>query len=204
MANPRTIWNYEVKKADKIASRLLENNRVKAGWRILLLPFFLLDYFRFKKNLWVTRKNLLFTKQLAFDGARAIFEGSDRSTEIGAIDKKTKNLLDKDKKGFYTEKIRRKQLHEIELLLDHYLGLLNSNKSDYDGMTAVSYQTRGKYLSFINTLYNAEKEVIRAAVTTMRKGSKSGRRQWFKTVKDISRQAWLDEAQRIFPNTQGP
>ena len=42
-------------------------------------------YFRFKKNLWVTRKNLLFTKQLAFDGARAIFEGSDRSTEIGAF-----------------------------------------------------------------------------------------------------------------------
>jgi hypothetical protein len=201
MANSRSIWNYEIKKADKIAKRLLENNRIKASWRILLLPFFLLDYFRFKKHLWVTRKNLLFTKQLAFDGARAIFEGSDRSTEIGAIEKKTKNFLDKDKKGFYTEKIRRKQLHEIELLLDHYLGLLNSDKSDYDGMTEVSYQTRGKYLSFIDTLQKAEKEVIQAAVTTMRKGSKSDRRQWFKRVKEISRQTWIDEAERIFPNT---
>lgn len=199
MANSRTIWNYEVKKANKIAGRLLENNRVKAGWRILLLPFFLLDYFRFKKNLWVTRKNLLFTKQLAFDGARAIFEGSDRSTEIGAIEKKTKNLLDKDKKGFYTEKIRRKQLHEIELLLGHYLGLLNSNRSDYDGMTKVSYQTRGKYLSFIDTLQKAEKEVIQAAVTTMRKRSKSDRRQWFKSVGEVSRQTWMDEVERIFP-----
>jgi hypothetical protein len=199
MANSRKIWNYEVKKADKIARRLLENNRVKAGWRILLLPFFLLDYFRFKKNLWVTRKNILFTKQLAFDGARAIFEGSDRSTEIGAIEKKTKNLLDKDKKGFYTEKIRRKQLHEIKLLLDHYLGLLNSNRSDYDGMTKVSYQTRGKYLSFIDTLQKAEKEVIQAAVTTMRKRSKSDRRQWFKSVEEVSRQTWMDEVERIFP-----
>jgi hypothetical protein len=201
MANSRTIWNYEVKKADKIAGRLLENSRVKAGWRMLLLPFFLLDYFRFKKNLWVTRKNLLFTKQLAFDGARAIFEGSDRSTEIGAIEQKTKNFLNKDKKGFYTEKIRRKQLHEIEVLLDHYLGLLNSDKSNYDGMTEVSYQTRGKYLSFIDTLQKAEREVIQAAVTTMRKGSKSDRRQWFKRVKEISRQTWIDEAKRIFPNT---
>ena len=199
MANSRTIWNYEVKKADKIAGCLLENNRVKADWRILLLPFFLLDYFRFKKNLWVTRKNLLFTKQLAFDGARAIFEGSDRSTEIGAIEKKTKNLLDKDKKGFYTEKIRRKQLHEIELLLNHYLGLLNSNRSDYDGMTKVSYQTRGKYLSFIDTLQKAEKEVIQAAVTTMRKRSKSDRRQWFKSVGEVSRQTWMDEVERVFP-----
>jgi hypothetical protein len=201
MANSRTIWNYEVKKADKIARRLLENSRVKAGWRILLLPFFLLDYFRFKKNLWVTRKNLLFTKQLAFDGARAILEGSDRSTEIGAIEQKTKNFLNKDKKGFYTEKIRRKQLHEIEVLFDHYLSLLNSDKSDYDRMTEVSYQTRGKYLSFIDTLQKAEKEVIQAAVTTMRKGSKSDRRQWFKRVKEISRQTWIDEAKRIFPNT---
>jgi hypothetical protein len=148
MANSRTIWNYEVKKANKIAGRLLENNRVKAGWRILLLPFFLLDYFRFKKNLWVTRKNLLFTKQL---------------------------------------------------LLDHYLGLLNSNRSDYDGMTKVSYQTRGKYLSFIDTLQKAEKEVIQAAVTTMRKRSKSDRRQWFEQVKETTKKAHLAEVNRIFP-----
>ncbi len=199
MSNSRTIWNYEVKKADKIAGRLLENSRVKAGWRILLLPFFLLDYFRFKKNLWVTRKNFLFTKQLAFDGARAIFEGSDRSTEIGAIEQKTKNFLNKDKKGFYTEKIRRKQLHEIELLLDHYLGLLNSNGSDYDGLTKVSYQTRGKYLSFIDTLQKAEKEVIQAAVTTMRKRSKSDRHQWFEQVKETTKKAHLAEVNRIFP-----
>ena len=204
MANSRTIWNYEVKKADKIARRLLAHNRVKAGWRILLLPFFLLNYFRFKKHLWVTRKNLLFTRQLAFDGAKAIFEGGDRSTEIVAIERKTKNFLDKDKKGFYTEKIRRKQLHEIDLLLDHYLGLLNSDKSDYDGMTAVRYQTRGKYLSFIDTLQKAEMEVIQAAVSTMRKGSKSDRRQWFNRIKDISRQSWMDEVQRIFPDTKEP
>jgi len=204
MAYSRVIWNYEVKKADKVARHLLENSRIKAGWRILLLPFFLLDYFRFKKNLWITRKNLLFTKQLAFDGARAIFEGSDRSTEIGTIEKKTKSFLDKDKKGFYTEKIRRKQQHEIELLLDHYLDLLNSDKSDYDGMTAASYQTKGKYLTFIDILQKAEMEVIQAAVTTMRRGSKSDRRQWFKRVREISRQTWIDEAQRIFPNTERP
>ena len=204
MVNPRTIWNYEANKADNIARHLLENNRVKAGWRILLLPFFLLDYFRYKKHLWVTRKNLLFTKQLAFNGARAIFEGSNRSTEMETIEQKTKDLLDRDRKGLYTEKVRRKQLHEIELLLDHYLGLLNSDKSDYDEMTAASYQTRGQFLSFIDTLQNAEMDVIQAAVATVRMGSKSDRRKWYQRVKDISRQAWNDEAKRIFPNPKRP
>jgi hypothetical protein len=204
MANPHTIWNYEAKKVDKIARHLLEKNRVKVSWRILLLPLFLIDYIRFKKHLWVTRKNLLFTKQLAFNGARAIVEGSDRSTEIGAIEQKTKVILDRDKKGLYTEKVRRKQLHEIELLLDHYLGLLRSDRSDYFEMTAASYQNRGKYLSFIDTLQKAEMEVIQAAIATMRTGSKSDRRQWFKRVSDISRQTWMDEAKIIFTNTKRP
>ena len=199
MAKSRAIWNYEVKKADKITRHLLENTKLKAGWRILLLPFFLLDFLRYKKNFWVTRKNFLFTKQLAFDGATAICEGGDRSTEIRAIEKKTKDLLDRDKKGLYTEKVRRKQLHEIEILLDHYLGLLRSDKSDYDDMTVASYQTRGKYLTFIDSLQKAEMEVIQAAITTMRKGSKSDRRLWFKRVEDITRQTWMDDAKRIFP-----
>ena len=120
------------------------------------------------------------------------------------IEQKTKDLLDRDRKGLYTEKVRRKQLHEIALLLDHYLGLLNSDKSDYDGMTAASYQTRGQFLSFIDTLQNAEMDVIQAAVATVRMGSKSDRRKWYQRVKDISRQAWNDEAKRIFPNPKRP
>ena len=82
MANPRSIWNYEIKKVDKIARRLLESKEVRAGWRILLLPMFLVDYIRFRKHLWVTRKNLLFTKKLAFDGAKAIIDWLDEAQRI--------------------------------------------------------------------------------------------------------------------------
>jgi hypothetical protein len=66
-------------------------------------------------------------------------------------------------------------------------------------MTKVSYQTRGKYLSFIDTLQKAEKEVIQAAVTSMRKRSKSDRRQWFEQVKETTKKAYLAEVNRIFP-----
>ena len=184
-----------------MARRLLENQKIKIGWRILLLPFFLLDYFRFKKSLFVTRKNLLYTKQLAFDAAKDIYQGEDRSSEMDSIENKTKNFLDQDKKGLYTEKIRRKQLHEIELLIDHYLGLLNSNKSSYDEMIKIAYPFKKKYLSFYHTLRKAEQEVIQAAIATMRQGSKKDRAQWFKKVENVSRKAWLEEIDKIFPGS---
>ena len=170
-----------------MARRLIETESVKFGWRILLLPSFLLDYSRFKKNCFLTRKNLLYTKQLAFDAAKKIFQGQARASEMASIEFKTKNLLDKDKKGLYTEKIRRKQLQEIELLIDHYLSLFNSDKADYDGMIKTVYPSKQKYMTFFNTLQRAEQEVIQAAIATVRKGSKKDRIQWFKKVENVSR-----------------
>ncbi len=195
-----SIWNHEINVENKIARNLVETKKVKFGWRILIPPFFLLDYFRYKKSLILTRKNLLFTKQLSFDAAKEIFQGKDRSFEIRSIEIKTKNILDKDRKGFYTEKIRRKQFHEIDLLITHYLGLLNSRKSKYDEMIKTFYKTKGKYLSFLNTLQKAEQEVIQASITTIKKGSKKNRIQWFKKVEETSKKAMMDEVERIFSN----
>ncbi len=182
-----------------MARRLVETKSAKFGWRILLFPSFLLDYCRYKRSLFLTRKNLLFTKQLAFNAAKEIFEGKDRSSEMASIEIKTKNILDKDKKGLYTEKIRRKQLHEIELLIDHYLGIFNSNQSEYDEMIKTAYPSKQQYKTFFNTLQKAEQEVIQAAIATMRKGSKKDRFKWFKKVEDISKQVQSEEIERIFP-----
>lgn len=198
MVKSGTIWNHEIKRANKIARTLVETKKVKFGWRMLLLPFFLLDYFRYKKSLILTRKNLLFTKQLSFDAAKGIFQGKDRPFEMRAVEIKTKNLLDKDRKGFYTDKIRRKQFHEIDLLITHYLGLLNSGQSKYDEMIKVVYQTKAKYLSFLSTLQKAEQEVIQASITTMKKGSKKNRIKWFKKVEETSKRAMMAEVERIF------
>ncbi len=184
--------------ANKIARNLIETKRVKFDWRILIPPLFLRDYFRYKKSLILTRKNLLFTKKLSFDAAKEIFQGKDRSFEIRSIEIKTKNILNKDKKGFYTEKIRRKQLHEIDLLITHYLGLLKSRKSKYDEMIKTFYQTKGKYLSFLNRLQNAEQEVIQASITTIKKRSKKNRIQWFKKVEETSKKAMMEEVEKIF------
>jgi len=75
----QTIWNHEVKQYDQISRILLAHTQVKLGWKSLLPLLLLLDYFRFKRRLYLTRKNLLLTRQLAFNAARGIHNGKDRN-----------------------------------------------------------------------------------------------------------------------------
>jgi hypothetical protein len=198
MGNYRAIWNHEVDQANKIARRLVDASRTKFGWRMLFLPYFLVHYIYYKKNLILTRKNLLFTKRMAFDASKEIVGGESHAMQIRLIEIKTKKLLDKQKKGYYTEKLRRKQLQEIELLIDHYLDLLNSNENRYGEMIRTTYASRQKYLSFLNRLQKAEQEVIQAAITSMKRGSKQERLAWFRRVEEVSKEARGGEVEQIF------
>lgn len=195
----QTIWNHEVKQYDQISRILLAHTQVKLGWKSLLPPLLLLDYFRFKRRLYLTRKNLLLTRQLAFNAARKIHNGKDRAWEMRSIEIETKALLDKEKKGYYAPKVRRKQLYEIEILIDHYLGLLRSTPSKFNEMIKQAYPTKTIYLSFLDKLNRAEKEVMQAAISTMRKGSKKDRNKWFNKVAITISKIRIKEADHLFP-----
>ena len=199
MRTSQIIWKHEVKQAGRIARNLLEIKKAKFGWRVLFPLSLLVDYIRFRKRLILIRKNLLFTKRLATNAAREIFRGKNRVVEERLIEIKTKELLDKERKGLYAEKVRRKQLHEIGLLIDHYLRLLNSNETNHTNMIRVSYQSKKKHLSFLNELQQIEQEVIQASIMSVRKGSKKDRLSWFKKVQETSNKIRMEEVERIFP-----
>ena len=194
----RIIWQREARQADRVAGVLTETSKAKFGWRTLLLPLFLADYFRHHGRKRRTRKNLLFTKQLAFDAAKNVHKTGEPAWEIRKYEIKTQEILDKEKKGLYTDKIRRKQLLEIEFLMNHYLDLLNSDGSNYYGLIKTKYPSKGKYLEFLNKLQKTEKEVIQAAITTVRQGSKKERRLWYDKVKTTTRKFRMEEADRIY------
>ena len=194
----QTIWNHEVKQYDEISRILLSHTRVKPGWKSLLPPLLLVDYFRFKRRLYLTRKNLLLTKQLAFNAARGIHNGKERAWEMRLIEIETKVLLDKEKKGYYGPKVRRKQLYEIEILIDHYLCLLRSTPSKFNEMVKRAYPSETIYLSFLDELNRAEKEVMQAAISTMRKGSKKDRNKWFKKVAQTTSKIRIKESDHLY------
>jgi hypothetical protein len=194
----RAIEKYESRQIDKIAKKLIDDQKIKFGWRTIVFPLFIYDYIRYFNRLRVLRKNLFFTKQLALGTAQNIYQGKERAWETRLLEIKTKEILDKEKKGFYTEKIRNKQLKEIELLVDHYIDLLNSNQSSYADAIKAKYASKGSYLEFQNKLRKTEAEVIQAAITTTRKGTKKERRQWFEKVKQATRINRMQEADRIY------
>ena len=194
----RTIWKHEVRQVDRIVKALLENKKADLNWKMILLPIFLNKVYQYRKDLRFTRKNILYTKQFAFDAAKNISQGKDQTWEVRQIEIRTQEVLNKEKKGFYTEKIRRKQLSEIELLMKHYLDLFSSKQSTYAAIIKDKYPSKGNYLAFLSALQKTEEDVIQAATTTMRKGTKKDRRQWFQKVKETTKKVRMAEAEQIY------
>ncbi len=198
MTNYRTIWKHEAHQADKVARILLADKKVAVNWKMLLLPVYLYQRFKYKQRLRFTCKNILFTKRLAFEAAKNIDQGKDYAWEFRQIEIKTKDVLNKEKKGFYTEKIRRRQLPEIELLINHYRDLFKSQQTTYAGIIKEQFPSKGQYLSFLTSLQKLEDDVIQASITTMRKGTKTDRRRWFQRVKEATNNIRLAEADQIY------
>jgi uncharacterized damage-inducible protein DinB len=88
----------------------------------------------------------------------------------------------------------------MELLIEHYLHLLNSNGTNYPGLVSATYPSKQKYLSFLNKLQKAEQEVMQAAITSMKRGSKQERLTWFSRVEEAHKKARMEEVEQIFPD----
>ncbi len=192
------IKKFEIRQTGQIAGALIEMTKSRFNWRIIIFPFFIYDFIRYRRRLHVLRKNLFFTRQLALDAAKNIHQGKERAWEIRQIEIKTRDILDKEKKGFYTDKIRSRQLREIEFLIDHYLELLDTNQPGYKNSLKAAYTSKGSFLNFLNSLQKVEEEVIQAAIATMRKGTKKERRLWFDKVRAATKETRMKEANRIY------
>ena len=198
MRQSRTIWKYEVNQADKIARSLVKAENADLGWKTILAPSVMFGYVRFGKSLNQTRENLLFTKKMAFHAAKEVYRGSDRAHELGLIVMKTRKILDRGKRGLYTEKIRRRQMNEIEWLIDHYLRLLNSNGETCEERIKDAYSTKRKFLAFLNRLHKLEQDVIQGIIEAVRKGTGKDRLKMYEKVRIVSEKVRAVEADRIF------
>jgi hypothetical protein len=161
------ILAQEKALAKSVASVVIGQSPVTA-WDVLIPIFFVFNVLKFKRAREIFTLNFLFTKKLALQGAfDMVKKGQSREDVLGQIRDQTSQILASDKKGIYSINIRQKQMREMELLLDHYFRLLNSEGKDYRSMVRHAYRTRQDFAAFVKELEGIEKEVNRAASQTV-------------------------------------
>ncbi len=114
------------------------------------------------------------------------------------IETRTRKLLEADKGGLYTQAVRRKQLKEIELLMEHYVRLLKSSGQRYREMIKQVYPDMKSYNSFLKRLHEAERAVLVASASTVRRSTKKDRVEWFSKIEQTFRALRQKEAKEIF------
>lgn len=164
--NCKSILAYENKTSSRVALAVLEKPAISA-WMILIpiiiLPF-MLRHQRYKASTKIFCEGYLYTKEIAFGAAYQLFQNKISFENAQALIKR--QVEDKPDTDPKVLSIYQKQMEEIEVLFVHYLALLATQKEKYWDMVVSHYQTKNRYLSFINKLADAEKEVSQAVSTT--------------------------------------
>jgi len=135
-----------------------------SGWDVAIPLIIIIKLVKHKRTKEIFTLNFLFTKKLALEAARDIV-GKEQTKEdvMERIKAKTGDILNADEKGIYSQKIRNKQMREIDLLIDHYEKLLRSQAKDYKTMVQSAYRTGKQYNLFLTQLKQVEHEVTKAA-----------------------------------------
>ncbi len=171
-------------------------------WEIMIPVIFILNYVKLKHSREIFVQNQMFTKKMALDAALDM-KKKDASPEtvMAQIQSKTKELVSSVPGGIYSDDIRRQQLKEIDLLIDHFRQLLNAEGNDYASLVAHAYQTAADYSSFLEQLKSAENEVMAAARRTLGDQTDMATAEKIGSITDSMRAA---EVKKIFSSNSKP
>jgi len=148
----------------KLVSMAVVRPKPLGVWDVTIPIIFILNFMKLKQTREIFVQNFMFTKRLALDAARNIIKKDrTRESELAQIEDKTKSILDADTDGIYSEEIRRSQMEEIDLLIDHYCKLFKTDGVDYSFLVINTYQDRRGYTAFFSKLKDTEKKVSNAA-----------------------------------------
>jgi hypothetical protein len=194
------------KKYDKILShesaiaRSVAAASIKARpfsvWEVTIPIIFIFSYMKSKETREVFAQNVMFTKKMAMQAAFDMLKkGQTREFVMERIRSKTRDMIASVPGGIYSAEIRREQLKEIDLLVDHYSRLLNSQGNDYDSLVLNAYQAPDRLADFFERLQQAEDSVGRAARSTLGGSADTPTLERMKAAMKKSR---LKETEKIF------
>lgn len=191
----KSILSSEQSWANSVALAVIKA-RPFTVWEVMMPLLLVFNYARSKSDREIFSKNLLFTKELALKAALDMLK-DDQSKEaaISSIEEKTHRLLSSVKNGIYSDTIRRKQIQEIDLLIDHYCKLLSVEGDKHKSLVVNAYQSLENYTAFLGQLKEIEKEVNSAALQTL--GTR-GNPETVSKIEEAANRVRMAIAQKIF------
>jgi hypothetical protein len=197
----KIIFKRERSMAQGLALSLIRFKTLTV-WEIMIPVIFILNYVKLKHSREIFVENQMFTKKMALDAALDM-KKKDASPEtvMAQIQSKTKELVSSIPGGIYSDDIRRQQLKEIDLLIDHFSQLLNAEGNDYASLVTYAYQTAADYSSFLEQLKSAENEVMAAARRTLGDQADMATAEKIESITDNMRAA---EVKKIFSSNSQP
>ena len=197
----KIIFEKERSMAQGLAASLIRPKTLTV-WEIMIPVIFILNYVKIKHSREIFVQNQMFTKKMALDAALDMKKKEmSKEAVMGQIQAKTKELLTSVPGGIYSDDIRRQQLKEIDLLIDHYRKLLNAAGQDYASLVTNVYPSATEYSSFFNQLKLAETEVMQAAQRTLGSQTDMATAEKIESITETMRVA---EVNKIFSSNSQP
>jgi hypothetical protein len=136
--------------------------RPLSPWHFLLPGMFLFDFLRRSSETRRYSDLFLFPRKLALNGALGILKGEDRKKILSQIEDNVKRWL--VSLNLYSERLQRKHMDVIDLLMDHYSRLLHAEGNEYPDLIRYAYPARESYETYLHRLSAAEQEVDHAII----------------------------------------
>jgi Fe2+ transport system protein B len=153
--------------ARAISASLIQSKPISV-WEIMIPVIFILNLVKIKQSREVFVQNHLFTKNMALKAAFDMSKrGYRKQAVMDSIEAQTQKTLSSVPESIYSDEIRREQVKEIELLVDHYSQLFEADGEDYATLVAGAYLTKDRYVDFFKQLKAAETNVMNAARRTL-------------------------------------
>jgi len=171
-------------------------------WEIMIPVIFILNYAKMKQSREIFIQNQMFTKKMALDAALEIKKNNTpKETVMAQIKTKTKEMVTSVPGGIYSDDIRRQQLKEMDLLIDHFSKLLNAEGRDYASLVTSAYGSAAEYQLFLSQLQSAENEVMGAARRTLGDQTDMATAEKIESLTASMRTA---EVKKLFPSDYQP
>jgi hypothetical protein len=163
----KIVLEQERSMARAVAGSLIQPKPISV-WEVMIPVIFILNFVKTKQSREIFIQNHLFTKNMALKAAFDMFKKElNKQSVMEGIESQTQKTLSSVPDSIYSDEIRREQIKEIELLIDHYGKLFKADGENYASLVVSAYQIRENYAAFFKQLKAAENYVMMAARRTL-------------------------------------